>query len=118
VTPQLVKATVVVKKAEVQAEQVQEDQEKTISSVPLKIEGLGENLTAEVSDPTNQTINLVVNGPSDTVTGLAPDDFSAVIDLSGLTEGTHDVKIQVTGPTDVKWTPNQSTAKITITNNA
>ncbi|MDR4944969.1 CdaR family protein [Neobacillus cucumis] len=119
VTPQLVKATVVVNKAEVQAEQAdQAEQEKTVSSVPLKIQGLGDNLTAEVNDPTSETINLVVNGPSDSVTGLAPDDFSAVIDLSGLTEGTHDVKIQVTGPTDVKWTTNQATAKITITNNA
>jgi YbbR domain-containing protein len=108
VSPQIVKATIVVKK----------DEQKSVSSIPLTIQGLGDNLTAEIVDPTSQTVNLQVIGPSDSVTGLGPTDFTAFIDLTGLTEGTHDVKIQVKGPTDVQWTPDKSTAKITITNNA
>jgi len=120
VNPQIVKATVVVKKDEQKVEQKveQQDEQKTVSGIPLKIEGLGDNLTAEVNDPTSQTVDLQVNGPGESVTGLGPNDFTAFIDLTGLAEGTHDVKIQVKGPTDVEWTPDQSTAKITINNNA
>ena len=121
VTPQLVKATVVVKKVE-QKPAVEQttatDQEKTVLSIPLKIQGLADNFKAEVNDPTSQTVNLQVNGTAESVTGLGPNDFTALIDLTGLAEGTHDVEIQVKGPTDVQWTPDKSTAKITITNNA
>jgi len=121
VTPQLVKATVVVKKVE-QKPAVEQttatDQEKTVLSIPLKIQGLADNFKAEVNDPTSQTVNLQVNGTAESVTGLGPNDFTAFIDLTGLAEGTHDVEIQVKGPTDVQWTPDKSTAKITITNNA
>jgi len=108
VTPQTVNATVVVKKQE----------EKTVSGVPLKIRGLSDTYKAEINDPTNHTINLVVNGPSESVAGLRPEDFTVFIDLSGLTEGSHDVKIQVEGPKDVNWKPDKATAKIAITNNA
>jgi YbbR domain-containing protein len=108
VTPQLVDATVVVKKQE----------EKTVSGLPLTIRGLSNNYKAEINDPTSQTINLLVNGPSGTISRLTPNDFTVFIDLTDLTEGSHDVNIQVVGPTDVKWTPDQTTAKITITNNA
>ncbi|PLS10380.1 CdaR family protein [Neobacillus cucumis] len=119
VTPQLVKATVVVKKEEQKTEQKTASiEQKTISGIPLQIQGLADNYKAEINDPTNQTVELLVNGPSEVLTGLGPDDFKAFIDLSSLAEGDHDVKIQVTGPTDVQWTPDKSAAKITITNNA
>ncbi|MFJ7728601.1 YbbR-like domain-containing protein [Neobacillus sp. NPDC097160] len=108
VTPQTVKATVVVKKQE----------EKTVSGIPVKIRGLADTYKAEMNDPTSHTVNLIVDGPSGSVTGLNPEDFTVFIDLSGLTEGSHDVKIQVEGPKDVNWKPDKSTAKITITNNA
>ncbi|MEH7414744.1 CdaR family protein [Neobacillus drentensis] len=129
VTPQLVKATVMVKKDEQKTATDEQttatdeqttatNEEKTVSGIPLKIQGLAADLTAEVNDPTSQTVTLSINGPSNSVTELGPNDFSAFIDLSGLTEGTHDVKIQVNGPTDVQWTSDQTTAKVTITNNA
>jgi len=108
VNPQTVKATVVVKKSE----------EKTLSGVPLKIRGLADTYKAEINDPTSHTINLIVNGPGGSVAGLRPEDFTVFIDLSGLKEGSHDVKIQVEGPTDINWKPDKSSAKITITNNA
>ncbi|MFZ7946962.1 MULTISPECIES: CdaR family protein [Bacillaceae] len=108
VSPQTVKATIVVKKQE----------ETTVSGVPVKIQGLTDTLKAELNDPASQTINIMVNGISGTVSNIGPEDFTVFIDLSGLSEGSHDVKIQVEGPTDVNWKPDKSTAKVTITNNA
>ncbi|EKN70415.1 YbbR family protein [Neobacillus bataviensis LMG 21833] len=108
VTPQTVKATVVVKKQE----------EKTVSGIPLNVRGLPDKYKADINDPANHTISLVVNGPSGTVAGLRQEDFTVFIDVSGLIEGSHDVKIQVEGPSDINWKPDKSSAKITITNNA
>ncbi|MDN3019857.1 CdaR family protein [Paenibacillus sp. BSR1-1] len=108
VTPQMVKATVLVKKEE----------EKTVSGIPLKIQGLSDSYIAEINDPANKIINLIVNGPSSMVDGLRPEDFNVYIDLSNLDEGSHEVDIHVDGPANVNWKPSKETAKITITKNA
>jgi len=92
--------------------------EKTISGIPITIKGLNEKDKAEITDPADQKIDLTVDGPSTELDTLGPEDFSATIDVSDLDEGTHQVNIQVDGPSDVKWKPDKSTANITITNNA
>ncbi|MBT2699745.1 YbbR-like domain-containing protein [Bacillus sp. ISL-40] len=107
VTPQIVKATVVVKKQE----------EKTVSDVPLNIQGLSEEYKATINDPGNQMINILINGPSSAVSSIRPEDFKVFIDLSGLVEGDHIVDIHVEGPSAVKWKPIKSSAKITIEKN-
>jgi YbbR domain-containing protein len=105
VDPEMVKATVVVTKQD----------EITVSGIPLNITGLSEQYEAVVTDPGNQLINLQVTGQSAKVAGISQDDFKIFIDLSGLTEGTHDVDIHVEGPSEVRWKPDKSSAKITIT---
>lgn len=105
VTPQTVKATVVVKK----------EAEKTVSGIPINIKGLSVQHNAVINDPANRAINLLIFGPSDLISALGPKDFNVFIDLSGLTEGNHDVNIQVEGPPNINWNPDKSTAKITIT---
>jgi YbbR domain-containing protein len=105
-TPQTVKATVVVKKTT----------EKTVSGVPLKIRGLPDRYKAVINDPVNQLVNLLVSGPSETVNNLTVDDFTIFIDLSNITEGNHEVNIQVEGPPGVNLKPDKSTAKISVNN--
>jgi YbbR domain-containing protein len=107
VTPQQVKAIVVVKKQE----------EKTVSDVPLKIQGLSEEYKATINDPGNQMINILINGPASAVNSVRPEDFNVFIDLSSLQEGAHEVDIHVEGPNAVEWKPTKSSAKITIEKN-
>ncbi|OIK16810.1 hypothetical protein BIV60_02780 [Bacillus sp. MUM 116] len=105
VTPDIVNATIVVKKQD----------GKTISGIPLNILGLSDKYSAEVNNPVN--VDLMVNGPSSTVKTLKPKDFNAFIDVSKLGEGDHDVKIQVEGPSDVNWELDHSSANVTIIKN-
>ncbi|PFP17521.1 hypothetical protein COJ96_26650 [Bacillus sp. AFS073361] len=104
VTPQLVKATVVVKKEE----------EKTLSDVPVTIKGLSDEYEATINDPENQLIDILVNGPASKVTRVKAEDFNVFIDVSNLEEGDHEVDIHVDGPSAVEWKPAKSSAKITI----
>ncbi|WP_251555529.1 CdaR family protein [Neobacillus muris] len=108
VTPELVNVKVTVTKQE----------QKTVTGVPLSIKGLDTKYKAVINDPANQQINLTINGPSSALAALGPGDFHAYIDLNSLTEGSHEVNIQVEGPSNINWTPDRSTAKVTITNNA
>ncbi|NWQ44474.1 YbbR-like domain-containing protein [Bacillus sp. EB106-08-02-XG196] len=105
VTPETVKVTVVVNR----------EAEKTVSDVPIKIRNLPEQYEAVINDPANRVVNLFVFGPGTAVTELGPSNFDIFIDLNGLTEGVHNVNIQVNGPPNVKWEPDKSSAKITIT---
>ena len=107
VTPQVVKAKVVVKKQD----------ETTISDLPVEIQGLSKNYTAKVNIPTDASVNLFVNGPSSLIKKLTSKDFNVFINVTKLKEGNHDVKIQVEGPSNVNWDLNQSTANITIAKN-
>ena len=106
VTPETVKATVVVKKT----------MEKTVSGVPLKIRGLSNQFKAVINDPASQSVNLLVSGLSTTVNNLTPDDFNVFIDLSNLPAGSHEVNIQVEGPPGVNGKLDKSTATVTINN--
>ncbi|WP_045522801.1 CdaR family protein [Neobacillus niacini] len=104
VTPETVEVTVVVKKEE----------ETTVSGIPINIRNLSEDFEAVINDPANRLVNLLVFGPG-AVTGLGPNNFNIFVDLTGFTEGNHNVPIQVNGPPDVNWKPDKSSAKITIT---
>ncbi|WP_066070787.1 CdaR family protein [Neobacillus soli] len=104
VTPQMVKATVVVNKRG----------EKTVSGIPIEIRGLSEDYKADIDNPADQMINLLVDGPSDSLNALKSEDFTIYIDLSSFTEGNHKVDIHIEGPSDVRWKPDKSSAKITI----
>jgi YbbR domain-containing protein len=104
VSPQQVKATVNVGNGN-----------KVISGVPINIQGLGSQYKATFLDPVGQSISLTVNGPINSVDAAAASDFNAYVDLSNMTEGNYDVKIQVNGPPGLSWNSSNQTAKISIT---
>ena len=98
VSPELVKATVKISKNSGSA-----NSGKTVSGIPITTKGLAAQYKVNFKDPANQSVTLSVNGPSDRVDAVAIGDFTAYVDLSSLTEGDHDVKIQVEGPSDINW---------------
>ncbi len=110
VTPQLVKVKVKVS--------ITTQEEKTITKIPIQIKGLANDYEAEMDDPNNQMISLLVNGEGNKLKSLGPEDFNAYVDLSDLDEGNHEVNIHIEGPSDLEWKPNKSKAKVTITTNA
>jgi YbbR domain-containing protein len=104
VSPQTVKATVTVKTTG----------EKNLSAIPIKIKGLSDIYNAVIDDPVSESVNLSVSGPKSTIDGLTATDFNVYIDVSNLTEGTHDVNVEVNGPSNVNWKLDKTTAKVTI----
>ncbi|WP_043934381.1 CdaR family protein [Bacillus sp. EB01] len=107
VSPELVKITVNVQKAE---------EEVSLSSIPVNVTGLSEGAEVTFETPKDGRTSLLVYGPAEQVNTLEPDDFRLFVELAGLEEGEHDVQIQVDGPDGVSWRMAQSTATVTITN--
>lgn len=95
----------------------EKDEEKTLSNLPIKTEGLNEKYKVAFLDPASATANLTIIGSSDIIKTISEDDFSLFIDVSNLSKGNHELDIQVKGPKNVKWKLAKETAKISITEN-
>jgi YbbR domain-containing protein len=104
VSPETVKVAVEVTKAS----------ERSISNVPIEIDGVGEGYEVDFLDPANGQTNLTVSGPSDIVSALSSDDFKILIDVSELDEGNHEVDMKVTAPQNITWKLAKGKASISV----
>lgn len=104
VSPETVKVAVKVTKAT----------EKSISNVPIEIDGKDDGYEVEFLDPANGQANLTITGPSDIVSALTSDDFRILIDVSELDEGNHEVNLIVTAPQNITWKLAKEKASISI----
>lgn len=104
VSPETVKVTVKVTKAS----------EKSISNVPIEIDGMDEGFEVNFLDPANGQTNLTVSGPSDIVSALSSDDFKILIDVSELDEGNYEVDMKVTAPQNITWKLAKEKASISV----
>ncbi|MGV2942310.1 YbbR-like domain-containing protein [Mesobacillus sp. LC4] len=104
VSPETVKVAVKVTKAS----------ERSISNVPIEIDGKGDGYEVDFLDPANGQANLTISGPSDIVSALSSDDFRILIDVSELDEGNHEVDLIVTAPQNITWKLAKEKASISV----
>lgn len=94
---------------------ISKEEDITISNIPIKTTGLASDLSLSYNDPAGGTVSITATGESSLIKSLEESDFSVNLDLTGIGEGEHTIDLDVTGPTNVNWTLNQQTAKISIT---
>jgi YbbR domain-containing protein len=104
VSPEMVKVSV----------NVTTESEKTISNIPIEIEGMDDGYEVDFLNPTNGQTNITVSGPSDIVSPLAPGNFKILINVSGLDEGEHEVDMKVTAPQNITWKLARGKASISV----
>lgn len=90
------------------------DTERSISNVPIEIDGQDDSYEVTFLDPANGQANLTVIGPSEIVSALSPDDFKILIDVSELEEGNHEVELIVTAPQNITWKLAKEKASISV----
>lgn len=72
--------------------------QRTIEAIPIKLEGLGNGLTASMTEPPGKTVSLTVSGAPTLLDQLDQDNISVVADVGGYAAGVHQVSLQVTLP--------------------
>lgn len=85
--------------------------EKTLS-IPISYPNLGENLTLENS---TATLKLTITGEVSELNKVSEDTVKATVDLKGLTEGSHEAKVQVSGIPNTVQVKSQTPESVTIT---
>jgi YbbR domain-containing protein len=88
--------------------------EKTISNIPIEIEGMDDGYDVDFLNPANGQTNIIVSGPSDIVSPLAAGNFKILINVSGLDEGEHEVDLKVTAPQNITWKLARGKANISV----
>jgi len=87
--------------------------EKTISGVGIATKNLANGYTAHAASEKDSTLSVIVKGTSSNLKNITSDNISASVDLQGLSAGSHDVEVTVTGD-DLKLTYKPQKATITI----
>ncbi|KPL57759.1 CdaR family protein [Rossellomorea vietnamensis] len=104
VAPEEVKVTVDVNTTE----------EKSLSGIEIKPEGLADDYEYTIMEPENGVVDVALKGENEEVSNVKKEDFSLALDLTGLEPGEHEVEIEADGPENVEWTLSQKKVKVEI----
>ncbi|MDC2867099.1 MULTISPECIES: CdaR family protein [unclassified Bacillus (in: firmicutes)] len=94
--------------------EVRKQQRKTITDIPLQVNGLSDLLTMKFSDPQNGKISVDVSGDASIIEKISADQIKASINVGNMSAGTHDVPIQISGPNNVTLELKQKNAKVEL----
>ncbi|KYC73944.1 CdaR family protein [Heyndrickxia coagulans] len=111
VDPKMVTATIKV-------EEKKDEDEKTLSNIPIKEKGLAAGYQMDFLSPKNGTIDIIADGKKSDLDKISASDFNVSINLSGLKEGDHEVSYIVSGPKNITWRLSGEKAKIRISDEA
>lgn len=87
--------------------------ERTISDVPVTVEGVSGDLSASVTSPSGKMVSLTVTGASSLLDQLEKGDIKAVADVSGLGAGDHVVPVTISLPNFIELAGG-STPQVTV----
>lgn len=88
--------------------------EKTLDGIPIEEKGLNAGMEFEFLSPATDSVALKVFGEEKDVKDVKKGQFHVIMDLAGLSSGTHDVELAVEAPENVKWELSQKTVKVRI----
>lgn len=95
-----------------------DEESMEVEDIKIDAINLGPNLKAAAVGENSSKTTVIVKGTKDVLEAIDSSGVKAVVDLSGLGEGTHDVKVTVTGD-EVKasYFAKTTTIKVKITKN-
>lgn len=88
---------------------------KTLSNIPIKVQGLSEQYTVSFREPESGTTSLRLSGANESMEEVDASSFTIYIDASNLQEGDHEVGLHVDGPEGVNWQLEKDKVGISIT---
>jgi len=94
--------------------QVQQEETKTFSSLPIHVIGLGDQYNVQFLNPKDGNMEVQVSGAPSVLNSIRADDLQLYVNASELGVGEHDVEVEVNGPQNITWKLPSNKAKIRI----
>lgn len=89
-------------------------QTRTVDNIPLRIVGQSEGYTTTLVAPDNQAISAMIEGAPALLNGLKLQDVQAIVDVSNLPPGKHEVAINLSLPAFLMKAAQQPELKATV----
>ncbi|MBO9608025.1 MAG: hypothetical protein J7639_18845 [Paenibacillaceae bacterium] len=89
-------------------------QTRTVDNIPLRIIGQSDGYTTTLVAPENQAISAVIEGAQALLNSLKLQDVQAIVDVSNLPPGKHDVAISLNLPAFLMKAAQQQELKATV----
>jgi YbbR domain-containing protein len=93
---------------------VDEQEEKSFTNKSIKAVGLSEGKELEVIDPESGTLDVKIYGAPNVMKNINSSDIELYINLSDLSDGEHEVNVEVNGPQNITWLLQQEKVKVKI----
>lgn len=88
--------------------------EKTFDEIPIEENGLKEGMEFELLSPAKDSVMLKVFGEEKDLENAKEGQFHVIMDLAGLSAGTHDIELAVEAPKNIEWELSQKKVKVRI----
>ena len=83
--------------------EVEKEEQKTFTNVPIQQIGLSEGLEIEFIDPETGLMDLTVLGSPSTLEGVNSSDMEMYINVTDMNAGEHEAPLEINGPQNVSW---------------
>ncbi|WP_223703145.1 CdaR family protein [Sutcliffiella deserti] len=94
--------------------EVEQEEEKTFTNLPIQYIGLSDSLELEMIDPEDGVMDLTVLGAPSVLEGVTSSDMEIYINVTDLAAGEHEVPLEINGPQDVSWNLPERTMKFRL----
>jgi len=94
--------------------EVQKEEAKAFSDLPVRILGLTDEYMFQFLNPESGKVNVNAYGTLSLLNALRTDDIDLYANVGELGTGEHEIPIQINGPRNIMWKLSQETVKITI----
>lgn len=93
---------------------VDKEEERVFENLPVRIRGLGEGKILQFTDPESRELDLSVTAAPNVLEKMNPSELELFINVNDLSDGEHDVKVEVNGPQDIKWSLPEDQVNVKI----
>jgi YbbR domain-containing protein len=93
---------------------VEKQEEKSFTNKSIKTVGLSEGKIVDIISPESGTLDVKINGAPSVIKDIKSSDIELYINLADLSDGEHEVDVEVNGPQDITWSLQQDKVKVKI----
>ena len=93
---------------------IDEQEEKAFTDQEIKAVGLSEDKNLEFIEPETGAQDVKIYGASSVIKDIKSSDIELYINLSDLSDGEHEVDVEVNGPQNITWSLENEKVKVKI----
>jgi YbbR domain-containing protein len=93
---------------------IEKQEEKSFTNQEIKAVGLSEGKQVVMTNPESGTLDVKIIGAPSVIKDIKSADIELYLNLADLSDGEHEVTVEVNGPQNITWSLQQEKVKVKI----